>query len=465
MPLAFTNQQILDITRRQLNIVTENNAYTQTLVGLSANQTKLFNVDQANYAFYQFFSQQVRSYENEVAAINGAISAEYTDDYTNPAVSPPPLAPSDLVDSAQLLAGCLFFPSNNLYLIPSIVANVNGYLDSTQNNVWEQLILPYIQSGISGSGGSTTLQSATPTVLNVDDTSQFSNGEPVYVTDGTHFGLFQCVTVSPLSPITVTPGTLTGYFIIPPTGSFSVGATVVDTRSNTNLPFVEMLVTEWKTLINSQISALTLQNDTNSPNVTQNLVALTNANNILTAINAWQASPVAPPSSLIALIPARLTYLATRVTQISSSLGSVIDNGNGTYSDGGTNSSYYNRYKWLDVRINKLTGSLNRYYATSSTSGAINTLLANNTALAGDYSAFFNTAQIIIDDGSDIITVSSTSGFSNGDSITVISESNSPGLSGTIVGIPGPQTMKLSFSVPTSYLTNQTDLARIYKEI
>src|ERR1700677_1803809 len=347
MPLSFTTQQILDITRRQLNIVTENNAYNTTISGLSVNQKKLFNVDAANNAFYQFYDIQVRSYENEYQAISGMVPLEYTDDFTNPALSPPPLAPSDLVDSAQLLAGCLFFPSTNLYLIPSIVPNVNGTLHSTQSfAAYEQQILPYIQSGISGSGGSTTLVFATSTVLNVNDTTNFSNGEPVYVTDGTNFALFQCLTVLPLNPVSPTPGTLTGQMIISPVGTLASGATVVDTEANSNLPFVTVLISAWKTLINTQISALLLQNDANSSRMLQNATALTNAQNILTAITAWQASPVAPPTSLISLIPARLTFLATRVTQISGSLGYVIDNGNGTYSDGGTNSSYYNRYKW-----------------------------------------------------------------------------------------------------------------------
>ena len=459
---TFTAQQRKDITRRQLNIVTENAGYTAQQTQLAVVEAKLLGVDNANAVFYESFNVQVMSYESEVQQINGTVSAEYAD--------------ADVTNAAQILPGNLFFPTTapyNAYNNPLIVHQVNGYANPTSTNLLtEELIAPYIQTGMTGTGESTTVvtgpNTANPVVFDVADITNFTAlPENVFISDGTNFGLYEVVTATPAAgPI---PAYINVNIIIPPIAKPAVGATVMDTVSNTNSTFLGMLVTSWQTLLNSQVTALGAQNDTRSPEQTQNAMALANANTALAAITTWIGNHILGP--LAAAAGVRVSYLPTRVTQIVTALGSVIDNGNGTYSDGGTNSSYYNRYNWLNIRINKLTGSLTRYYATSGGNTMVAGLIANNNMILAQYNMYFTTSALMGVDGTDIVT-GNTAGFSNGDNVTVVSESQpeigyvtSPPAAGTVVKILGPQQMQLSFSVPQTYLTTQTELARVFKQL
>jgi hypothetical protein len=496
MSLSFTAQQRKDITRRQLNIALENAGYSATAASMTANQAKLQNVDNANDVFYAFFDTQVRSYEGEAQAVNGTESAEYSStDITTAAQSPGS-------------AGCIFFPPTSYsFLIPEIVDQVNGYLHPTGTAASYETIamsdpssysgvadlITLLQSGITGSGGSTSTvtgpHSSDPLNFDVSSITGFTVGELVYVTDNTNSGVYK---VSALTPASSDPAYITVTDVYPAATKPGVGATVKDTvvgftnteRQNlTSTDYQEILssetsalataVTAWQTALNSQVANLTSQNDSRATQSSQNATALANANAALTVVNAWLAlSPTGSSgryvdsslSPLSSEVTTRNSFLPTRATQIVAALGSVVDNGDGTFSDGGSSSSYYNRYWWLNVRVNRLTGSLTRYYAAGSAVSYNNTLAAANTSLQSQYNSYFLTSQLSVVDGTSEVTCSSTTGFSNGDSVTVVSESQ-PELTGTVVSVLGPQQLSLSFSVPVTYQTNQTDLARIFKQL
>lgn len=161
------------------------------------------------------------------------------------------------------------------------------------------------------------------------------------------------------------------------------------------------------------------------------------------------------------LITTRQLFVTSRTAQILMAIGNVVDNGDGTYG-GIVGSSYYERYKWLDVRLNRASGSARRYFDSSSSLGALNTLSTNNTNLATDYNAYFLTKAVTNQEGKPIIFVNDVNGLSIGDTITAVSETQ-PEISRTITNLISTNQVQLSAALPLSYLVSDT--TRIFKTL
>jgi hypothetical protein len=120
--ITFSPQNILDITRRELNILTENVNFNSAITQLTGLQSQLLNVDAANTQYYNSFTQLVYDYEAEITAINGTQPATYTDGTISP------YTPGDLSTSANTpaQAGATFFPQTYTYFIPELIPALNG---------------------------------------------------------------------------------------------------------------------------------------------------------------------------------------------------------------------------------------------------------------------------------------------------------------------------------------------------
>jgi hypothetical protein len=221
----------------------------------------------------------------------------------------------------------------------------------------------------------------------------------------------------------------------------------------------------WKTMLLGQSTALNAQTDSRSTQSAQNTTALANVNTALSVINPWISSPSYTSgglSSISSELATRQSFIPTRITQITTALGNVTVSGN-TFSSSDLTSPYYNRYKWLDVRIDIASGSARRYFAMNQSIAIINGLIANNNALYTDYSGYFTTKALTSNDGSDILFVTDLTGLSNGDSINIISETLTSPVPLSIVKLMGTTQVQVNQPVPISYTVQ--DKARIYKAL
>lgn len=505
MAISFTAQQIKDITRRQLNIVQENAAYASTATALNAQQTALLNVDTANAAFYLAATQQAFVYEQEGRDLNGTIPATYTDGTISPYVA------GDLSTSAAFpgSAGALFYPGGTYAnLIPDPVNAVNGFLHPTGTDAQYELniisnaiinlglsqSISLILNGITGSGATATTSASLPggvltshSLSISTSTGTFNANDYVTISDGTNSGIYQ-INSATMSALTISS-------VFPSTGAIATSANVDDTivafteteretlvaaspsfqEILTNVTTqIAALVTAWMGKVSDQITQLTANTDSRSPVAAQNASALSADTAALTPINTWIALSntgvngkyaSVSLSPLTALIATRISYGASRIPQILQGLGSVIVSGN-TYTDGGSVllGPYYERYKWLNNRINIASGSARRYFAANQGAAMLGTLQANNNAIQGDYSAYFVTKRITQIDTTPIVQVSDVTSLNPGDVVYVVSESQ-PAIMRGIVSIMGTTQLKLDAPIPNVYQVNTTDIARLYKQL
>lgn len=497
MPLSFTPQQRLDITRRQLNIVNENAAFDSTTSKLTDEKIKLFNVDDANKVFYDAQTLRVGAYEGEARAMSGVIPATYTDGGINPYV------PGDMSTSAKTpgATAAVFFPNSPIYafLAPKIIDAVNGYNHPVGTDArYEQNILTNatvtsgltelifrLSNGISGGGGTTASTSipagpVTNFSVTVLDSSGFSPGQLVYIAGGGS-GIYSINSISGPLALTIDSviPTLTGI------GGGTINGTVAaftptERQTLVSGSYQEILtnitndifsvIAEWEGKIDTQITQISVNNESRPTQIGQNAAALFDINNTKVIIDSWQALPntggsgkytsggIAPIS---AEITARQAFIPARLTQIVTALGSVSQTGE-TFS-GVVGSPYYERYKWLNIRINKATGSARRYFAADDGINFLTVLSTNNTAVKNEYDLYFLTKRITAIDGTTIVQITDVVGINNGDTVTIVSETQAE-IQRAVIDVMGTTQLKLDKLIPNSYVVGD-DLPRLFKTL
>jgi len=503
MPISFTAAERKAITRRQIRIALENSGFALSIAAFAGQSIALLQVDVANTVFYDFYNGIVEAYEGEGRKMNGLIPSLYTG--------------ADIISNAQTPNLDPFFPMTPA---PSYIRNLPLIQDGTHTNNkvkgffhptgtdarYEQNILSNgtvydgltemifrLNNGISGGGATTTTTTAisagvqTGVVLTVAVTTGFSNGELVYINNGAASGIYLITGIVPATSITVSS-------VVHTQTGIASGATIKNTvaaftnteRENlTSSLYQEILtnitnrilslISEWETNLNFQVTFITGNDDDRATQVTQNTAALADVNNAKSIIDIWQALAstgvgakytsvgIAPIS---AEITARATFISARLAEIATALGGT--SGDTLFQSGdtfGTNSAgnpYFNRYKWLNFRINRASGSLRRYYAATQSQGAVQELYATNVSLQSEYDSYFLTKSVVFNDGSAILHIKDLAGLAPSDSLTVVSETQ-PEISRTIVSLMGTTQIQLNAPVPKTYKTD--DIARIFKTL
>lgn len=522
MPIVFSDQDKQTITRRILNIQLEDQAYNMSLNTFSQQAALLLQVDQSNSKFYEFYDTQVRAYEGETADINGQVADEYMDSdvqfagqfgiggifYPNTS-SPIYLNNIPLISSGLLTNNTVrgaFFPTstNALYELNlmSNPSNVHQYGINDLINIMEN----GITAGASGSQTTTGTIAAGPVVgatLIAPNSTNFTINELVYLNSGAASGIYY------ITAITVVG--ITKQFTLDsvlPTLSGLTNPTIVNTASGFNNAQRETLsggayneilnnlatsiisqVNQWIVFLNDQLVKLALQNDARTIQHTENLTAISNANSAITTLNTWLALPntivandakfadqiviISPPSThpnliyITGLISTRQLYLPNRITEILTALGTTGPNAlsqiGDTFTSTDMTNSYFQRYEWLNIRINRISGSLRRHYLSLSSSGSINTLLANNEMVLDQYDQYFLVKKItFVDPNSNILQVTDNMGFSIGDQVYVTSNTQ-PIIPRTVQAILGTNQIQIDSVIPVTY--SVFDQARVFKQL
>jgi len=503
MPIVFSDEDKKTITRRQINIATENEAFSKSEESFNEQKQKLQKVDDSNNIFYTFYVNQVDKYESEARQMDGLVADTYTG--------------ADVIAAAQAPTSHFFFPISPtpayLYNIPLIQSGpftnnrVRGRFHPTATDARRELNILNnaivteglqqmefrLSNGITGGTPALIVTTGTlpagptpGTVLPAASTTGLVVGELVYAYAGAASGLYQVTAIVPSVSVTVASIIPSALGIASPTLDNTVAAFNSTERENlTSGLFQELLttitntigslVTEWEGKIDAQITALTGHEEDRTLFKNQNATALLDLQNAKTIIDAWQALPntgvgakytSAGMSPLMSEVSARLAFIPTRIAQIEAALGTssgaaLSQTGNDFTATDQTN-RYYLRYKWLNFRINRATGSLRRFYAADQSSGALAELKNSNTTLAAEYDQYFLTRQISAVDTTSILQLKSNAGLSAGDQVSIVSETQ-PIIKRVIIQIMGTNQVKLDSPVPNTYQVG--DLARLYKEL
>lgn len=499
MPITFSAADRKAITRRQVKIALENDSFQAAANSFNEQQQALQQVDNANKVFYDYYNNICSNYEDEARQMNGAIP----DTYTN----------ADLIAAAENGGGLPFFPDGYSRAIPLISDGsftnnkVKGFFHPVGTDLrYEQNILNNavvfnglqsmifrLENGITATSATTTTTTSVPPgpvtnlTLLTTSTLGFAVGQLVYLNSATASGIYVITNITPTISLTVDSIIHTQLGM---SGSITIKNTVpaftaVERQNLTSTLYNELLnnianriaelVNEWEGKIDNLITILNAQEDDRAPYQSYRNAALASVNATKGIITAWKALPDTGPTgkyvaSSIASISTelnnRLTAIPNRISEIAVALGSTsaqaLTQSGDSFSTAIPDNPYYNRYKWLNNRINRVTGSLRRYYSASQSQNVLNTMQAANTSMQAEYDAYFKTVAILFNDGSDIIHVKSNAGFSVGDNVIIISETQ-PEINRTIQALLGTTQIKLNAPVPVTYRTS--DLARLFKQL
>jgi hypothetical protein len=457
--------------------------------------TAYSEVDNANREFLQNWLNIADRYLGERQEITGAQFSTYEQG----------TATDFDIDRAFITAAALniFFPRghatlpDNYYLIPQI----NDYTSSvatTYTNTREQdhvnahlFLIDSMINGWGGGGG----------VLNTTTNAIYHAGDlQVTVASTANFVAGNCVMLIEAAPPNnervlyirnVVNLTTADVFDIGGSGDIAMGANVrirdagvtwTDAQRN-NFPALSDSTFAidaycrggaWLACLAAELVALgtippNINDDTRVPQAAQNAAARVVIPVIEAAINAWVALGVAGPgcmyndAGLTAFRPSvvvRVAQVIARIAQLITALGSVTDNGDGTYTVATGAAAF--KYEWADRRVNKSYGSLSQQNNTNETRNIIVQQLASSTDAYDNYSDVMLASAFKEEpDGTRSITVKDTTGFLAGDAIYVTDEENVE-LPGNILGVfPSTLRIDLDIEIPVTYTTD--NLVRLYK--
>lgn len=415
-----------------------------TQATLSSSIAQAQSVDTANNNLLIPVNDLVNLYQNEIQYLDGNQRTSFTE--------------TDMQNAAKKVIQNDFFPNDSTVVVPSLAST---------KYIWGQFA---------------------PYALNFAIGKNYSES---YTTITYETGLINTL-LSDIATITSTYQDIeatSGQMANNSAGGIGGG----DEDEVVTYPAVQAAMTSMLAIANSLSSILTTElaaiPTTDPNNATINEAAATNlSGTFIPALNAWLAYPnfnpvpaditsyaafyaynpslLAPTklhsaqlTALSAALNARLTFITTRLSQLNIILGSItqdITTGNIISSSG----LYGQRYSYLNLRLNVLTGSLsillayqNSYNAQSS---QISSLQANQMTYLG---VVPTTALSASATGTSTIQVTSSSLFSNGDTVYIMADTQTE-LTRAIASING-NSIVLNDIVPSKYQV--TDNLRMYK--
>ena len=476
MALTFTDQQIKDLSKEHLGIPAEIVKQNANVAATEVLRVDLQKKDDANKVFSDNFINIIKQYHKELKNLTGPTRTDYAD--------------SMIVSAAKLEDGNIHFPTAPVWTkFQPKLADVNNGSPISDTSPDEEIAvgevpppIAVLKTGYADGAINTTL--ATAYVAGTFETTVggFVVGQRVIV-DQANISAYGTVTAIDTPPPTMGAQTVTLNVLAPPSGALGIGARVRNFHPGfTNLqrtgvnPIAEpeyyaYLTAQLDTkvaavepyLVN-ELAALNA-NDAIAPEATEIATAKTNVQSLQTTIDTWQAvaamirygdASLAPLEAAIAARPAQIT---SRVGEITTALGSVSQNPDGSFS--GTK-NYLNLFNFINIRVNKIEGSLTKFYGVDLIKAALLAKIATLTDKQTQYDAQFIPHKFTADsDGTDTIKLDSVTGYSVSDSIKIMDD-DQPVLTATILAI-NVLNVQLSAVIPTGYLVSK--LARTVKQL
>ena len=484
--MALTQPQRIQISGEMLDIPLKVQAALDTQAQLAGVKANLLAQDGSVKIFFDKFNAIVDAYQNERRWVDGTTYSTVIE--------------SDVVNAAQRAPGNKFLPGDGSWtnFQPKLHASAIGNPTTNSTNDELEIFTSSISSGgltvllnfllngqVSGVADDTLAVAYVPGSGTMEVTTGGQTvGNLIMVEGGGFSGLFLVTNVTTVTTLTVVE-------IVVPDGTLPMTTSTVkenitaftNTERNTltSTLYQNVLtglstkiitaVASWETAIDNQLTQLNANTDSRSPQATEITNAKNDITNAKSIIDTWQALPntgtlgndskfvTVNITPLQAEVTARTTYAGTRNTEITTALGTVSQAGNGTYSGSGV---YLERFKQIDLRINAAGGPLTEYYEKNMADSALSQIATTATNTKATYESELRTEKLTANgNGTNTITVGSITGFSIGNTVFVVSDTQ-PELTGTITGITG-MNIQLSFTVSNLYLIGER--ARVYKQL
>ena len=444
--MGFSKEERISLSKTIIEIPDQIVELDKTSAIISAAQQDLLQKDNVVKSLGEKKTAIIELYQKELKYINSINSVSVTE--------------TDIQNSAQKKPANMFFPCDQAFPTPSV-----------PDGVWKNFV-PFVLSGAIGKNRSEIYDTITnfeahdiPIAISAID-SFFSTYTSILRTTGQG-----CVIGVPPSPDVISSDPAIASALN------DVITKVSTVKSILDLEYAEIMAN------------LTTNTDTDPTRLSETDANRVSVTNTLAVINTWlgypdfntahgkttcseffayDASLLAPTKGFNTQIQAlktalqdRQLYYPTRVSQISSYLGSVTQN----LSDGTITSAtglYGDRAKLFDLRINLIGGTLSAYQASLRSTNAItqqkNSLLNKQDV----YSSFLKTSKLKApSNGTSFIHAVSISGYAVGQTIYLMANSQQE-IELTILGISGTM-IKVNKSIPPTY--RPSDGARIYLDL
>lgn len=453
--MSLTQADRISISKKLVEIPTLNKQVDSTKAQLSEAKIPLTNEDSSNKSLINQQTALIAPYQSELTRYNGII-------YTT-------LTEQDFLDSVNRKVNNSFFPNDTTISMPSLPENIWPFLtafaytkaigkkfnETNDLTTKEQDLIDTILSRIS--------------VIESFDNMERSTGQncvagscslPQYTNE------IDCVanggTWNPAN-------TISSYQDMQDAGQELIDAIQAwEDFLNATYPIISTVDT------NPTRSA---QNDTSRAEITNTIATIsqwqnysnydTNHGQVTCAsfyaydVNTLNQTKFRADSilELTNLISTRTSFISTRITQLTNNLGTV----NQDLATGAiisTSGLYGTRFRFIDMRLNAINGSLSKLIALENGEAAQDQIkAANNNALAA-YSDILK-ASLFRAPATDTtsIQVMSSVDFAVSDSVYIISNTQQE-IEATIVQIDGNRIV-LDKKIPQKY--RNTEFARIYK--
>lgn len=435
------------------------NAINQSKSAIQVEKAKLIDLDNGHKNLVDSRTTLIDAYQLELKNLDGITRSNLTE--------------ADQQNAADFVLGNSLYPNNP-----------NNPPPSTSPSIWTKT-KPYARNKAVGKfynesyGATVTKESDLISLVQ----SKISSIQSAYVLIESVTGQ-KCISGTCSLPQYTTQPTCTGG------GGIWNPANVITTYTEVHTDLSDLItkVNNLKNFLIAEASTVYLL-DFNSTRKVESLAALNNIQNvIIPAINAWLSvtsfntshgqttcvgfygynpALLAPTklstatiNGLLSALSARTTFIGTRKTQLEGYLGSITQNLSTAETTG--TGLYFERWSFVQLRLNMLGGSLVALKGYERAEVAQNEQIANITQSKQTYelilkcSAFASAAS-----GTKFITVKDASGFSVGDNVFVIADEQEE-LIRTIEEIDGNR-LKLGQIVPANY--RDVSFGRVYKDL
>jgi hypothetical protein len=471
LALEFTNDQIANMSKGILTLPGEITLSKGNSANQDTNKVDLKKKDDNNKTFYDNYVNIVNQYHSEYKNINGTVKPDYVQ--------------TELDKGARLTQDSLHFLTSPMWtgFKPKLIPSNNGnpvtsdpISEKSQYASWSDDVGVFL-NGFTGIASTSTLSQYSATSgVNVVDTSNFTPGQKVFLYSGSD-GMYG--TVSGISGQTITFNV-----IIAPSGNLNPGSGLTNnftgftnseresgsaTKQHLFTSFKTRMmgfISQYKVNLQAEQSALNA-NDASSPDKDEIAVAKTNVASQISTVTAWQAAPdtgvgtarwgntVINPFK--AAMISRDSFSTTRIAQINLRLGSVTQDGKGEVTGAG---SYFKQFDWINMRINKVTGTLTQYYMSDLGGAALNEDTSGKEKQLAEYKSVIAATKITKDgDRTSVVDVENVSEFVIGNEVYIIDD-DTPFTKRTILSISG-NSVTLNDIVSTEYKVDS--LARLVR--
>lgn len=449
-----------------LNIVTADDklkAFTVAQAQTQTELTKLIKIDEANKNLFDKPNALINLYQTELGKLDGILRTTITE--------------QNIQDSGSRIIQNFFFPNDTNTVVPSLVPNHNvwirippfaltyaigkNYTEGYGTTQKESDITSPIFALISSASTYTDIQNTTGQWCNAGGTCSL----PLYLDQ------ISCEAATP-TPGVWTPGP----------------------DAITSYPAVQTLKTNLVTAVNDLktflLAEVALIPTTDPINQAANQAAIDNINNVIipaldtwlayndfntahgqttcAGFNTYNANLLAPTklhsvqlTALQSAVNSRVSFVGTRVSQITGYLGTItqdLNTGELTASTG----LYGKRYGFLLLRLHALDGSLSKLKALQGGKDGQNSIKANITNTKNTYMSILPTTLLKAPgNGTSSISLVDTSFLNAGDTVFVTADGQDE-LQRAVKSVSNDVVI-LNDIIPAKF--RPADKARLYKDI